>query len=90
MQPVIDPFNLPSVCDTLILQLAEENGQHGILYSDTSILMTDGTIQFSFSDAGVIGNNYYLVLKHRNSIDLWSKTAVPVVNEMLYDFSSLH
>ena len=36
----------------------------------------------------VIGNEYYIVLKHRNTITTWSSSSVMMSNNMNYDFTN--
>ena len=78
----------PSVnCDTLILQLAASTSPYSIQYTDTAILQTNGTVEFNFPSA-VAGGTYYLVLKHRNALTVWSAVAILVNNGSYYDFST--
>lgn len=87
MSAVIDPMNYPTLCDTLVLQLANSNSPHQILYSDTSVFHTDGSIQFEFP-IGLTGN-YYFVLRHRNAIETWSATSQSISSGMFYDFTDV-
>lgn len=87
MSAVIDPINNPTLCDTLILQLANPNSPYQIQYSDTAILHTDGSIQFEFP-IGLTGN-YYFVLRHRNAIETWSATSQSISSGMFYDFTDI-
>ena len=56
-------------------------------YSVTTLLHTNGnaTIQFP---AAVNGHSYYIAVKHRNSIETWSKLPVPFTSTTEYDFST--
>jgi hypothetical protein len=82
----IDPVTLPNVCDTLILSLASDAPPYAKLYSDTSLLNTDGTAAFSFPSL-ILGNSYYLVLNHRNSVETWSSLPVITGTDNNYDFT---
>lgn len=84
---VVDPVTRPVDCDTLILQLANPSSPYAIVYSDTAILKTNGTVQFDFPPA-ILGNNYYLVVRHRNALETWSAAPVPMINLSTYDFST--
>jgi hypothetical protein len=87
MNASIDPVLLPNACDTLILHLADNTYPYAVLYSDTSILQTDGTITFIFPGS-VSGNNCYLVVRHRNAIETWSANPVLISANTSYDFTT--
>ena len=56
-------------------------------YTATAMLHTDGTASVTFP-SGIGGNSFYIAVKHRNSIETWSKLPVgmkPVVN---YNFTT--
>ncbi len=71
MVAVIDPINHPALSDTLTLQLSDSATQL-IVATDRKVLSTSGQASFYFE--GLLpGHKYYLILKHRNSIEIWSK-----------------
>jgi hypothetical protein len=75
------------ICDTLRLQLASATGNHSILFEDTALLHTDGTVQFEFPGS-VIGNNYYLIVRHRNTLETWSPSPLTINTSITtYDFT---
>ena len=52
------------------------------------ILLTDGSAEVQFSDNVALGT-YFIVLRHRNTIETWSKN--PILfngNLVLFDFSN--
>jgi hypothetical protein len=72
MIAVLDPVNLPLVCDSISVSLV-----------DSASLQTDGVVNDIISTTGngsfyfgslLPGRYYYIVVKHRNSIETWSKT----------------
>jgi subtilisin-like proprotein convertase family protein len=77
----------PSICDTIFVGIADMNVPHSIIYSVSGPISITGNGSFRFS-GDVLGNSYYIVVKHRNSIEVWSKVpflfSLPV-NE--FDFS---
>ncbi|MBK9543741.1 MAG: hypothetical protein IPO49_15760 [Bacteroidetes bacterium] len=87
MFSALDPGGISTDCDTLILELAMGSPPYTIQYSDTSILQTNGNVQFSFPSI-VSGNSYHLVLKHRNALSVWSSNPVLMLNGFTYDFST--
>ncbi len=86
------PFNadntLPaSIADTITVELHVANGTFDLAYSVTDTISVNGTASISFPGAAV-GNYYYIVLKHRNSLETWSADSVLISSSLSYDFSS--
>ncbi|MBI2416942.1 MAG: hypothetical protein HYV28_03405 [Ignavibacteriales bacterium] len=73
--------------DTLVAELHEMSSPYSLLGNDKQYLTPQGSAVFHFYN---IANNtgYYVVIRHRNSIDLWSGTAVYFNNSSSsYDFT---
>lgn len=70
-----DPNNLSSIADSIEVELHEAFGSYLTIFTQKQALSTNGICNLSFPSA-VVGNNYYVVVKHRNSIPVWS--AVPL------------
>lgn len=88
MNAVADPVSFPSLCDTFTVELADSIAPYNTLYTIRSTLSTDGTGSFVFPPS-IINNSYYIVVKHRNSLETWS--ASPVLfnsTNITYDFST--
>jgi len=78
----------PGITDTVTLQLASANSPYNILYSSTSTINTSGNGTFSFTNVP-LGFAYYIVVKHRNTLETWS--AAPVMfnsTSLSYDFTT--
>jgi subtilisin-like proprotein convertase family protein len=79
----------PSVCDTIEVSLADPNPPHALLYTVKGTIDLTGTGDFNFVGAGQ-SEYYYLVVKHRNALEIWSADSVsfyiPSIN---YNFSNL-
>ena len=78
LQPVL--FNQlvtgdQTLCDTINIDLHEATSPYTLAYSVETLLKTDGTADVSMPFS-VFGNSYYLVVRHRNSIEVWSKTPI--------------
>ena len=74
--------------DTVRVYLRNNASPYAKVDSAVSILSNTGGSAFIFSNA-VNSANYYLVFKHRNSIETWSKTAQQFTsNSMTYNFST--
>ncbi len=78
-----------TVCDSITVQLAESVYPYSIVESEKSTLAKDGNGSFIFPSY-VNGNSYYIVLKHRNSIETWSKLPVTLSTITSYDFTVYH
>jgi hypothetical protein len=86
------PFNadntLPaSIADTITVELHLANGTFDLAYSVTDTISVNGTASISFP-GGAVGNYYYLVVKHRNSLETWSADSLLISSSLSYDFSS--
>jgi hypothetical protein len=86
------PYNadntLPaSIADTITVELHVANGTFDLAYSVTDTISVNGTASISLPGAAV-GNYYYIVLKHRNSLETWSADSVLISSSLSYDFSS--
>lgn len=76
------------VPDTVTVYLRNANSPYGLIDSARTIVIASGQGIFSFENASN-GVNYYLQIKHRNSIETWSASGQSFTNsEMTYDFSS--
>ena len=88
LQPAIDPVNFPTVCDTIIVELHSNVSPYAILYSDKKTINVSGNGVFNFPSA-VLNGSFYIVVKHRNTIETWSSAAVSfAVNPVTYNFSN--
>jgi hypothetical protein len=85
------PFNSDgvtssSISDTITVQLYTAGGS--LAYTSTAALSTAGNALVSFP-GGAIGNSYYIVIRHRNSIAVSSaSTMVILATNASYNFSS--
>ncbi len=76
------------ISDTARVYLKNNLSPYNTIDSAKGILNSSGIGSFLFSNA-VNGVNYYLAVKHRNSIETWSKTTVVFSGgSSTYDFSN--
>jgi hypothetical protein len=75
MSAVIDPATAPTNGDTVSVSLASPTAPFNIVYTDRKIVGTNGNVSLSFP-AAVLNQSYYVVVRHRNSIETWSKTPI--------------
>ena len=78
----------PTACDSVRIELHPASNPETISAFAKTILHTNGNAQLIFPPY-VVGNAYYLVIRHRNSLETWSKNLIlfnsPTVN---IDFST--
>lgn len=74
--------------DTLRVYLRSTSYPYGVVDSAKGYLNTGGNVTLNFPNA-INGVNYYIQLKHRNSIETWSGAGQSFINSQLtYDFST--
>ena len=75
------------VPDTVTVEL-HDSSSYALVDQDKELLSASGTGTFSFSSA-VNGSSYYIVVKHRNSIETWSAAVQSFSSYTLsYDFTT--
>ena len=76
------------VGDTLYVYLRNSSSPYSIVDSSKAFVSSSGMGTFKFSNA-VNGVNYYLHLKHRNSVETWSNSAQMFASDNLnYNFTT--
>ena len=75
MAPAIDAAAYPTLADTITLSLAQPTSPYNLVYTDKKVVSTNGQVSFTFPLA-ILNQSYYLVIKHRNSLETWSKNPV--------------
>lgn len=75
-------------CDSIEVSLALATSPYTIMYTTKNVINSTGNGVFTFPGA-VQGGNYYIVVRHRNSIETWSGAAIafPSVSNT-FDFST--
>jgi len=73
--------------DSIRVYLRNSASPYAIVDSAKGILSTSGTVALSFNNISN-GVNYYIQLKHRNTIETWSSIAKPFTSSLLnYNFT---
>ncbi len=89
MRPVANPSGHPSVCDTVEIKLAEPVSPFSISHTSRSVIGINGIGMYSFPGS-VQGNSYYIVVKHRNTLETWSSSPLLFNSSPVnYDFTDL-
>jgi hypothetical protein len=77
-----------SISDTLSILLADANDPWGIVYAAHAVdLDTSGVC--SVSVPATLSGDYYIVVKHRNSVETWSASPISFADATVgYDFTA--
>jgi PKD repeat protein len=65
----------PSNADSVLVELHAATSPYAMITSQQVVIRTNGTASLLFPSA-LAGASYYVVVKHRNSIETWSKIPV--------------
>lgn len=78
-----------SVCDSIEVRLASSISPYSILYTVKGVINTSGNGVFTLPGS-VLGGSYFIVVKHRNSLETWSGGAIPLPSVLnSFDFTTL-
>jgi len=72
--------------DSITVELHASTSPYSLVESVKGIIKIDGTCALSFSSSRT-GSSYYIAVKHRNSIETWSKLPVAFTSTTSYDFT---
>jgi hypothetical protein len=75
------------VADTITVELHMVSSPYSLIETSTVLLSTSGLATCSFPTY-TSGNSYYVVVKHRNSIETWSASPVMLSASATYNFSN--
>ena len=89
MRPVLLNSGLTSdsaLCDIINVEVHEATFPYNLVAGSTTILYIDGSAEVPFPGT-LLNNDYYIVVKHRNSVETWSKYPVHFDSQnVIYDF----
>ena len=89
MQPVLFNNTLssdPTACDSITVKLYDAQNPQLEVASVNAILHSNGNATVLFPNA-VLNHSLYIVVRHRNSIETWSKLPVTIGGFTTYDFT---
>ena len=75
------------LCDSVTVELHQATSPYALAYSYKGVIGTNGLLACTFA-GGASGNSYYIVVKHRNSIETWSASPITISAVTAYDFSN--
>lgn len=83
-----DPISYPDplIADSIFVELHDQFSPNIIVSSVTAMLYTDGHTVVTFP--GISNGTYWLVIKHRSSLETWSKTPVIITPVCSYSFAN--
>jgi hypothetical protein len=73
--------------DIITVELRSPSNLNVVAYSVSPILQTNGSVQCVFP-AGAIGASYYIVVKHRSAIPLWSGNPIIMAASSAFSFAN--
>lgn len=88
MSPVLFNNGLstnPLACDSITIELHNTTSPYATAHTINGLLLTNGTCQVTFPGSA-LGNSYYIVVNHRNTIETWSKLPVLMNSSTSYTF----
>jgi hypothetical protein len=91
MQAVLYQNNLdinPAACDSITVELHDASSPYSIFTSVNALLRVDGSADVRFP-ISVSCNSYYIAVRHRNSMEIWSRDPVRFSDAIAaFDFTS--
>jgi hypothetical protein len=73
--------------DVITVELRSAASLNEVAYSVSPILQKNGSVQCTFP-LGALGNSYYVVVKHRSSLPLWSANPVTILGSTALSFAN--
>jgi hypothetical protein len=73
--------------DIVTVELRSPSNLNVVAYSVSPILQANGSVQCVFP-AGALGGSFYIVVKHRSSLPLWSANPVAMSNATALSFAN--
>jgi hypothetical protein len=87
MTAAADPLNDTLHSDTVTVQLAVSASPYTRVHSLKILLARDGSATANIPSA-FVGSSYYLVIRHRNSLETWSSVPIAITaGTVNYDFT---
>ncbi|MBL7923797.1 MAG: endonuclease/exonuclease/phosphatase family protein [Bacteroidia bacterium] len=78
----------PAACDSILVQLRGTSAPYPVAYESQVLLDTSGQASLVLP-AGLLNQSFYLVVKHRSSVETWSKIPVLIgAAGLVFDFSA--
>jgi hypothetical protein len=83
------PHGNEDLSDTVTVELRSTANTTVVAATFKSILRTSGDVYCIFpGNSSLIGNSYWLVFRHRNTLQSWSSSPVAITSRTSYDFTT--
>jgi len=76
---------LSTDADIIQVELRKPSSLEVVSYTTNAMLNTNGTVRCNFPTSALVGS-YYIVLKHRSCLPLWSANPISFTNTTEYNF----
>ncbi|HPI54653.1 MAG TPA: putative metal-binding motif-containing protein, partial [Chitinophagaceae bacterium] len=76
------------ICDSIQMEFHDAANISSIAYSAMLVLKTNGEFSLVGFPNSMLSNSYYIVIRHRNSIETWSANPVLILTNTMYDFTT--
>ena len=76
---------LSTDADIIQVELRKPSSLEVVSYTTIAMLNTNGTVRCNFPTSALVGS-YYIVLKHRSCLPLWSASPISFTNTTEYNF----
>lgn len=90
MQPVLtnqgQSTTVANQCDVATIELHSATSPYPLVQTATVPILTNGTMNHTFNL--VVGQSFYIAVKYRNGVQLWSANPVAMINTLTYDFTT--
>jgi len=74
-----------TACDSITVELHDSQNPSFVLFTQKTLLRTNGLSGIAVPP-GLLGSSCYIVVKHRNALETWSKTPVTIASNRIFDF----
>ena len=78
-------LNAGMECDTIEIQLRAANSPYNLISVSQAVLQTNGMV--TFGGQAILGQSYFIVIKHRNAVESWSALPITLGENTVYDFT---
>jgi PKD repeat protein len=87
MRAAIDPVLYPTTCDTVRIELHDAVSPYSMVENITGTVAISGIIAITLPSY-ILGQTYYLVIKHRNALETWSANPITFNSGGFYNFTA--
>jgi glucose/arabinose dehydrogenase len=77
-----------TACDSITVELHNSTSPYALVFSSKTLLYKNGNASMLFPSS-IMNHSYYIAIRHRNCMEVWSKNAVLFNSGMMsFDFTS--